>query len=85
MLSPSPRRQHLSCLLQACALAVPALKVFPKGTSVPAASRLAALGYREKEGLGAEDAADAPRQPQLESTDDFLARVQVISCLSHDE
>lgn len=79
MLSPSHTtlQQHLSFLLQACALAVPALRVFPKGTSVPAAARLAALGYRETEGLGAEDAMDAQREPQLESTDDFLARVQV--------
>lgn len=62
---------------QVCQLAVPAIRVYPKGTSVPAHERLAALGYREKERVGAGDSMADAAEPQLESTDDFLARVQV--------
>jgi hypothetical protein len=62
---------------QVCQLAVPALRVYPRGTAVPAHERLAALGYQEKEKVGAGDPMAEAADPQLESTDDFLARVQV--------
>jgi hypothetical protein len=57
---------------------VPAIRVYPKGTAVPAHERLAALGYREKERVGAGDSMADAAEPQLESTDEFLARVQVV-------
>ena len=66
-------------LRQVCQLAVPAIRVYPRGTAVPAHERLAALGYREKERVGAGDSMADAAEPQLESTDDFLARVQVLS------
>lgn len=47
---------------------------------MPAHARLQALGYREKEKVGADDPMGGGGALQLESTDDFLARVQVQSC-----
>lgn len=64
---------------------MPAIRVYPKGTAVPAHERLAALGYREKERVGAGDSMADAAEPQLESTDEFLARVQVPSAQSPRE
>lgn len=58
---------------------MPALRVYPKGTAVLPHQRLAALGYWEKEKVGVEDPM---AQPALESTDDFLDRIQVMPLLS---
>ena len=59
-----------------CQLTVPALRVFPKGTSIAPRERLLALGYQEREAVGADDSSHSG-PPPLESTDEFLARLQV--------